>query len=85
MSARYCLWLGCRYKLERYSQPSTVYCRTHIEALGPDLRERLRKAYGTDDWMAALDACQAHAKSTREWVKRTFHGGEHVDSDAKSR
>jgi hypothetical protein len=75
VKARRCLWLGCNYNLERGSTPDRMYCYAHQQALGPELAERLRKAYGTDDWMAALDACQAHAKSTREFVKTKVRGG----------
>jgi len=75
-----CLWPSCHLPVSG----GYVYCSAHHQALGPDLQRRLRAAHGTEDWIAALDACQAHAKQTVEWVRRTFHGGgTHVDSDAK--
>jgi hypothetical protein len=77
---RRCLWPSCRHLAARL-----VYCHAHYEALGQDLQARLKSAQGTDDWVAALEACQHHAKTTIEWVRKTFHGGDNAHPDAKAR
>lgn len=61
---RRCLWPSCPNPASRL-----VYCYQHYPALGLELGARLQAAHGTVDWLAALNACQDHARQTIEWLK----------------
>ncbi len=82
MNSRRCLWPGCGIYLRRSSSAEALYCSAHHQALGSALAERLRKTYGTVEWLEAVQSCQAHARATIAFVRSKVQGGQHADSDA---
>lgn len=67
---RRCRWPACHYPARRLE-----FCWSHFQALGEDLQVRLSLAQGTVDWAPALEACDEHARSTIDWVKKHVTGG----------
>lgn len=82
---RKCLWPGCGIHLRKGAAADVLYCSAHYTAIGTELQERLRKTYGTMEWLSAVQAAQDHARKVNAWVKHHVTGGEHAATHASSR
>lgn len=82
---RRCLWPGCSVYLRVGASAEVLYCTAHYTAIGAELQERLRKSYGTPEWIVAVQTAQDHARAVNAWAKHQVTGGKHVDTHSPGR